>query len=59
MNHSINELFAWVWRRRLIDPWTQTPCRVVRVTGWRSCLLDTPSGQRARVTFLWRLALRE
>lgn len=56
MNESSNEcvldpivrfLFHLVWRRRLRG------FRLVRVTGWRSCLYDTNEGQRVRATWLF------
>ena len=44
-----HRLFAWVWRRWLP---TGYEVRVVRITGWRSCLYDTEWGQRVRAHFL-------
>lgn len=45
-------LFAWIWRKWLWNDFSQRPNRVIRITGWRSCLYDTPSGQRTHATFL-------
>lgn len=45
-------LFAFVWRRWLWNFYSQCPNRVVKVTGWRSCITDTPSGQRVHATFM-------
>jgi hypothetical protein len=50
-------LFAWVWRKWLIDPFTGQRCRVLKVTGWRDCQFEKPNGQRVRVTFIWPLWL--
>jgi hypothetical protein len=46
-------LFRWFWRRRLDGHERRDGRRprIVRVTGWRSCLWDTAEGQRQRVEF--------
>lgn len=43
-------LFAYVWRNRIGEN------KLRYVTGWRSCLWDTPCGQRVRVEFILRKA---
>lgn len=48
----VRRVFGWIWRRWLFDEHTGRQCRVFRVTGWHSCLYDTPSGTRVRATFL-------
>lgn len=45
---SVVAIFSWVWRGRLFS---DDGDRVMAVTGWRSCLLDSKWGQRRRVTF--------
>jgi len=41
-------IFSLIWRKRL---WN---CKkIIRVTGWNSCLMDTKVGVRQRVTFLF------
>ena len=45
------KIFTWLWKKRLDD----LEAKVVKVLGWRSALLDGKSGQRDRVTFLFRL----
>jgi hypothetical protein len=50
MKTLMHVLFRIVWRRRLAG------LRLVRVTGWRSCLVDTEWGQRQRTTFLFSTA---
>lgn len=47
VNGLVRFLFSLVWRRRL------RRCRLVQVTGWRSCLIDNEWGRRERVTFLF------
>jgi len=41
---ALRAMFRLVWWRWMRD------CKVIRVTGWRSCLFDTRSGQRMRGT---------
>lgn len=45
-------LFSKVWKRRLLDTWTKKPCKVVKVRGWKSALIDRPCGSRETVTFI-------
>jgi hypothetical protein len=50
MKTLLQVLFCIVWHRRLRG------LRLVKVTGWRSCLVDTAWGQRQRTTFLFHTA---
>jgi hypothetical protein len=43
----VHFLFRLVWRRRL------NGLKLVKVIGWRSCLVDTAYGQRQRTTFVF------
>jgi hypothetical protein len=43
-------MFALVYRRWLWDHWDKGYCRVVRVTGWRSALVETQGGKRRHMT---------
>ncbi len=47
MNAVVRFLFWLVWWRRLRG------LRLVRVTGWRSCLYDNMYGQRVRATWMF------
>lgn len=40
-----NKLFHIVWRHRIGE------CTLVRVKGWRTCVLDSKHGQRSTNTF--------
>ena len=48
MNKFIIWIFSIVWHNRLRDGWTGKQNKVIKVTGWRSALIDTPYGQRMR-----------
>lgn len=52
-HNLIVSFFERAWKKQLVDPFTEKPCKVIQVRGWRSCLLDTPSGCRQTVTFLF------
>jgi hypothetical protein len=43
-------VFALVYRRWLWNAWHPTNDRVIRVTGWRSAIVETRSGQRRHMT---------
>lgn len=45
-------LFNRVWRRRLEG------CRLVRVTGWRSCVYEDRFGQRTRAMWSWGIRMK-
>jgi len=47
MNAVVRFLFRLVWHLRLRG------FRLVRVTGWRSCLYDDRYGQRVRATWMF------
>ena len=47
MNALVRFLFRIVWCRRLRG------LRLVRVTGWRSCLYENEWGQRVRATWMF------
>lgn len=46
--------FSKIWSKRLHDDFTGKQCKVIQVRGWRTCLLDTPSGCRQTVTFMFK-----
>ena len=48
----INWIFSKIWRRRLKDDFTGRQYKVVKVTGWRTAIVDSPSGNRMHTTFL-------
>lgn len=41
-------LFSVVYRRWLWDHWHKNYCRVIRVTSWRSALLESRNGRERR-----------
>jgi len=41
----MSKLFRLVWRKRLEG------YRLVKITGWRSCIVDSDDGSRVRVSF--------
>jgi hypothetical protein len=47
----LNKIFAYVWYNRLTDWHTGKQSKVIKVRGWRSALIDTPSGQRMGIMF--------
>ena len=44
----LRPVFALVYRRWMWDHWHKDYCRVVRVTSWRSALLESPNGRERR-----------
>jgi len=49
----IKPVFSFLWRNRLeIQKY-----KLIKVTGWRSCIIDTNCGQRMRVTFMTLLPM--
>jgi len=44
-------IFAIVWKKRLYDYHTGKQSKVIKVKGWKSALIDTPSGQRMGIMF--------
>jgi len=48
-------LWSLVWRHWLLDGHTGKYCKVVRVKGWRTALVDSPSKARMTITpmFKW------
>ena len=47
LQHILKPIFSFVWRKRLVD------YKLIKVTGWRSCLMDSKYGQRVRATFIF------
>jgi nicotinamide mononucleotide transporter len=47
----LNWIFSKIWKNRLKDTHTGKQCTVIKVRGWRTALIDTPSGQRISSTF--------
>lgn len=45
------QLFTWVWRNWLYDEHSHQSCRVVKVTGFRSCIVQVPAGYNKYATF--------
>lgn len=43
----LKPIFSFVWKKRLRD------YKLVKVKGFRSCLMDSKYGQRIRATFLF------
>ena len=43
--------FSFVWRKYLYDSFTGRQAKVIKIRGWRSALVDEPTGQRKSVTF--------
>lgn len=43
----LKSIFSFVWRKRLID------YKLVKVIGWRSCIIESKIGDRIRATFLF------
>ena len=41
------KIFTFIWKK-----WLEND-KVIKITGWRSCLADKPSGQRVRYTFMF------
>ena len=50
------KLFIWIWKKRLVNS-IDEPCKVIKVRGWRTALVDNyPSpGGRSTVTFLFKI----
>lgn len=46
-------LFSFIWRKRLFY-WGRK-VKVVSVKGWRSCIIDTTSGDRQRWNFMFKI----
>lgn len=45
-------IFSFIWKYWLYDSFTRKQCKVIQITGWNSCLLDSPSSGRQRRTFI-------
>ena len=45
----LKPIFALLWRKRFRDG----EYKLIKVTGWRSCIMDSKGGQRTRATFLF------
>jgi len=43
----LKPIFSFVWRKRLRD------YKLIKVMGWRSCIMESRSGQRIRGIFLF------
>ena len=46
--NMIIRMFYVVWRKRIENR------KVIKVSGWRSALLETKSGDRQRIAFMFR-----
>jgi hypothetical protein len=46
----LKPIFRFIWRNR----YEMQRCKLVKVTGWRSCIIDdSKNGDRIRATFLF------
>lgn len=43
----LKPIFSLIWHKRLQD------YKLIKITGWRSCIMDSKSGQRIRGTFIF------
>jgi hypothetical protein len=51
-NNFISKLlFKLIWKNWLIDSFTGLPMIIIEIRGWRTVLLDSPSGARIHSTF--------
>lgn len=44
-----HKLFRFIWRKRFIEG-----DKLIEITSWNSCVLDTSWGRRERITFTFR-----
>jgi hypothetical protein len=51
LDYLVKMAFSLIWWKYLHDYHTGRQSKVIKVRGWRSALIDTPSGQRMSVYF--------
>ena len=55
LERFVISIFTVIYRKYLKDQFTGKYSKIVEIKGWRTILIDTPVGQRIRITPLFKL----